>query len=616
MYRLSTLRCALILIALLATGGGVFAAVEVGLEAPAYTADQSLRGAIVYGKRCAVCHGPSLNDGEFAPPLKGERFLLRWGGRKASELFNYTLTKMPSTAPRSLSPGEVGDVLAHMLRENGVAPSLLALPIDDASLQNMGLPASTIGLPTTAGGITSGVVLPASPEPLARPLDRYTDVTDAMLRNPPDQDWLTWRRTPDVQGHSPLRQINTSNVRRLGVKWSWALPNGPNEATPLVHDGVLFVFGFGDVVQALNAETGDLLWEYAPTLPRDVLPSYRKSIALYGDKVLTTTSNMHVVALDAKTGDVLWDVPIVDATKGYSLTGGPLVAMGNVIVGTGGRVPGGNFIVALDVQSGKEVWRFATVQQPGSAHDSWNGLPLAERSGGAVWTPGSFDPQSGLVFFGPSPTYDTLPLSTPLAGPGSNDALYTNSTVALDPRTGALVWNFQHVPNDQWDMDWAFERMIIDLPDKSRSDRVVVTVGKPAIIEAVDVKTGQYRFSIDLGLQDLVAAIDPTTGAKTIDRQRTPGNVAQRICPHSNGAKNWLPNAYNAKARILFIPLNESCMDMVPIDSGGSSLLSTKVAMTLRPRAGSDGRYGRLEAVDLVSRKSVWTNRRRALRVC
>jgi alcohol dehydrogenase (cytochrome c) len=321
---------------------------------------------------------------------------------------------------------------------------------------------------------------------------------------------------------------------------------------------------------------------------------------------------MHVVALDAKTGDVLWDVPIVDATKGYSLTGGPLVAMGNVIVGTGGRVPGGNFIVALDVQSGKEVWRFATVQQPGSAHDSWNGLPLAERSGGAVWTPGSFDPQSGLVFFGPSPTYDTLPLSTPLAGPGSNDALYTNSTVALDPRTGALVWNFQHVPNDQWDMDWAFERMIIDLPDKSRSDRVVVTVGKPAIIEAVDVKTGQYRFSIDLGLQDLIAAIDPTTGAKTIDRQRTPGNVAQRICPHSNGAKNWLPNAYNAKARILFIPLNESCMDMVPIDSGGSSLLSTKVAMTLRPRAGSDGRYGRLEAVDLVSRKSVWTNRRRA----
>ncbi len=612
MYPFSLLRRTAGVAALLAGSGVLYAAASGGLSAPGYTLDQANRGQALYAKRCASCHGPSLNDGEFAPPLKGDMFLQRWSGRRISDLFDYTLAKMPATAPGTLTPGDVSDLVATILRANGVGATPDALPNDDAKLQTMSFPASLMGLPPAAGGITPGVTPAPPPEPLARPLDHYTNVTDAMLRTTPDGDWLTWRRTPDDQGHSPLKQLNTSNIGRLGVKWAWALPSGPNEAPPLVHDGVLFVHGFGDTVQALNAETGDLLWEYSPTLPRDVQPMWRKSIAIYGDKVLTTTSNMHVVALDVKTGEVVWDVAIVDASKGFTLAGGPIVAKGNVIVGTGGRVPGGNYIVALDVQTGKEAWRFSTVQRPGSAHDTWNDLPLEKRTGGAVWTPGSFDPLSGLVYFGPSPTYDTLPLVAPRAAPGSNDALYTDTTVALDARTGTMAWNFQHVANDQWDMDWAFERIIVNLPGKSDSDRLAITIGKPAIIEAMDAHTGQYRFSIDVGLQDLISAIDPVTGAKTIDRSRTPGKVPQRLCPHSNGAKSWLPSSYDAGKKYLFLPLNETCMDYDPIVPGGSSLMSTNVGMTMRPRPDSDGRYGRLEAVDLVTRKPVWISRRRA----
>src|SRR5206468_9923283 len=136
------------------------------------------------------------------------------------------------------------------------------------------------------------------------------------------------------------------------VAWSWSLPNGPNEATPLVHDGVLFVHSYGDNVQAMDAATGDLLWQYSRSLPKDAQPSVKRNIAIYEDRLYVPTSDVHMVALDVKTGKVVWDKFIADYKAGIRMTGGPLVAKGKVMIGTVGRNPGGNVIAALDARTG------------------------------------------------------------------------------------------------------------------------------------------------------------------------------------------------------------------------------------------------------------------------
>jgi alcohol dehydrogenase (cytochrome c) len=465
------------------------------------------------------------------------------------------------------------------------------------------------------GGVAKDTTLP--PWPAARnPLDTITPVTDAMLANPAAGDWLTWRRTYDDLGFSPLKQITKDNVKNLRVAWSLTLPPGPNEATPLVHNGVIFVHSFNDNVQALDAATGDELWHYSRKLPDNVRAGVKKNMALYSNKLFVGTSDLHVVALDVKTGAVVWDEPVADSPDGWQLTGGPLVAKGKVLQGIGGRRPGGAYLAALDSETGKETWRFYSIARPGEPNgNSWNGLPLDQRSGGSIWTAGSYDPDLNLVFFGPAPTYDTGPLRNRINTPGvTNDALYTNTTVAINPDTGKLVWYYQHMPNDQWDFDWAFERQIISLRGTNgQTKKLVVTAGKPGIYDAVEADTGKYAFSVDIGIQNFVTSIDPVTGAKKVDPNLIPGTGQPIVvCPHAGGGRSWIPGAINPESKILFVPAVETCMNLIPAPPGGRGFLSTGVGVNVRPRPDSDGRYGRLQAINLETRKTVWTERQRA----
>ena len=183
-----------------------------------------------------------------------------------------------------------------------------------------------------------------------------------------------------------------------------------------MHDGVIYVHSFGDHVQALDAATGDELWHYARELPSTFRPTVKRNMALYGDKLYVGTSDVHVVALDVKTGAVVWDTAIAAESSGFGLSGGPLVARGKVMQGVNGQAPGGAYIVALDAESGEEAWRFYSIARPGEpGGDSWNGLPLDKRTGGSVWTAGSYDAERNLALFGPAPTYDTGPLRDPIA---------------------------------------------------------------------------------------------------------------------------------------------------------------------------------------------------------
>ncbi|HEU4618924.1 MAG TPA: PQQ-binding-like beta-propeller repeat protein [Gammaproteobacteria bacterium] len=585
----------------------------VAQEVPlSFTQVQSDAGRQVYASTCAMCHGANLDDGPLGAPLKGDAFMHKYGGQSVRALFDVMRTTMPVSNPGSLPVDTYAALVAFVLDENRIVPGKAPLPTDPRALAAMQVP---------AGGFSFMAYSPYTARPAVdrpTPLAKFEAVTDDAIARPPAADWLTWRRSYDAQGFSPLDEIDARNVGNLRVAWSWTLPAGSTEGVPLVRDGTMFVEAYGDIVQALDAKTGDLLWQYTHTLEQGASPFHKRGIALHGNRLFIATSDVHVVALDVATGEPVWDTRVGDFHVREGINGGPLVAKGKVVIGTTGTgvgaKPGGPQILGLDEATGKILWRLGTIARPGEpGGESWNGIPYDKRSGASIWTPPSFDPETGLVYFGTGNTYDTGPLLPAKDAPGvTNDALYTNSTLAVDPDTGKLVWYYQHFPNDQWDLDWAFERQILDLEVNGAKRRVVLTAGKIGIYDALDARTGEYLFSIDLGLNNIVTEIDTRTGEKHVDRTKYPNGTVQLICPHGAGAKNFLPGAYIASRRVVVVPLNEACMDLFPVPGGGTGGLSSGVNWGIRPRPDSDGKYGRLEAIDLETREAVWTVRQRA----
>jgi len=455
-------------------------------------------------------------------------------------------------------------------------------------------------------------------------LNNIAPVTDDMLRHPSDGDWLTWRRTYDSLGYSPLHQIDANNVGNLREAWAWTLPTGRNEIAPLVHDGIIFIKS-ANTIQALNGRTGDLLWQYVRPLPASLhggSSAIVRNLAIYQDILYAPTADGHIVALNVKTGAPLWDQQVLgpkEIAHHLELDGGPIVAKGKVMMGASGcnTYPGGCFIVGLDAHSGKETWRFHTIARPGQpGGDSWNGAPVEQRFGASVWTSGSYDPDLNLVYFGIGQTYDTgTLLEAHSENSDSNDGLYTDSTVALDPDTGKLVWYYQHMNRDVWDLDWAFEQSLITLPIDGKPANLVVTGGKLMVFDAVDRASGKYEFSKDLGLQSLVRAIDPKTGKKIINPALEPeANVNKHFCPHSGGGRNWPATSYDPETKILYVPLYESCQDFtwVPRDSAKTAEGGSDMHFVLHPRPDSDGKMGRIEAINLQTKKVVWAYRQRA----
>ena len=438
----------------------------------------------------------------------------------------------------------------------------------------------------------------------------YSPVTDEVLQNPPDSDWLTWRRTYNNLGFSNLDQINRETVSNLQLAWHQPVTPGNNMPTPLVHDGIMFLYSAGDVVLALDATNGEMLWRYSHN--GNAVTSHKFGIALHENKVLVPTSDLHMVALNAQSGEVIWDHAIeIGDNTGYQLRSAPTVAGGQVIQGMAASfVPGGGFIIAIDLVTGRETWRFNTLARPGEpGGNTWNDIPLEERQGGSVWNTGAYDSQLDLLFYGVAPTYNTGPLLYPLGIDGvSNDALYTNATLALRPDTGELVWYYQHVANDQFDLDWIFERSIVELEIDGEMKKVIVTAGKPGLFDALDAATGQYLFSVDPGLQNLFSAINPVTGEKIANPNVFPdAEEIRTVCPFYQGGRNWHASSVNNETGILFVPMFEVCMDTL-LDGTGT-LLSSGLGTETVPVPGTDGNYGRLQAIDLKNRKLAWQYR-------
>ncbi len=584
---------------------------------PGFTAAQAEAGRTAYAQQCAACHGETLQGGQFGPTLKGKPFQGHWGGAPLGDLYAYLRRSMPPAAVGQLSEATYAALLARIMADNGVTPGQVALTLDPEVLAKASVPGQALSGQEQlhAGGfmsVTPGVKVPAWPK-RPNPLARITPVTEAMLSNPAPGEWPSWRRGHLGQGFSPLKQIDKGNVSKLQMAWSLTLPAGPNTIEPLFHDGVLFVYAYGDRVFALDGETGDELWRYERRLPDNARLTSKRMMALWGDRLYTATSDAHIVALDAKSGRVVWDR---DVGQGVGrISGGPLVANGVVMQGlVGAQIPGGSSIAALDALTGEPLWRFHTVAQPGDPNgDSWNGLPAEKRGGGSVWTSGTYDAELDLAFFGPGPTYDTGPMRFPSGKPGvNNDALYTDTTLALQPRTGKLVWYFQHMKNDQWDMDWAFERSIVPLQINGKTRKAVVTSGKEGWFDALDAASGAYLTHFDMGLQNFITAVDPKTGVKTIDPAMLPGGLdhAITICPFDGGGRNWMPTSHDVDRGVFYVVAVDACAALTPTKSGG--FLSTGVSPSISPRPDSDGRFGLLQAIDTHTGKTLWKARQRA----
>ena len=574
-----------------------------------YTESQAASGQVLYDARCATCHGYNLEGFELAPSLSGNFFTRRWGSGTADNLA-LNVRRMPPNEV-SLSELEATNVLAYLLSRNGVEAGDVELSTEIQTLANYTIPAQEIVnrrfSPRSPSFTTNGPVVPISR------LDTLTPVTNDMLLDPPAEDWLVWRRTHANLGHSPLSDITKNNVGDMRLAWTWSLPSGANMMTPIVHDGVMFTLSSGDVVQAVDAATGDLLWAHQHEIKGEYVSESKKGVAIYEDKIIVGTSDIKLIALEAKTGRLAWEHAIdTNGEIDHRFKSAPMVVNGKAIFGLVGQmaVAGGNFIIAIDLESGKEAWRFHTIARPDEfGGNSWNGLSLEERTGGSIWTPGSYDAETNLVYFGPAPSYDTVTMREFRNVPGTtSDALYTNSTIALDADSGELVWHYQHVKNDLLDLDWAFERQIMELPINGEIRKVVVTGGKAAIFEALDASTGEYLFSIDMDMQNVFSEIDPRTGEKTMfpdavlrPGEETPGLAKIGVCPDALGARNMPTTSYNPETKILYIPMQDTCINNL-----------TGKRWQKFPNPEEDGLWGLVKAVNLETREVVWTTRQEA----
>lgn len=389
---------------------------------------------------------------------------------------------------------------------------------------------------------------------------RYTPVTDARLQNPEPQDWLMFRRTYDGWGYSPLDQINVRNVAKLKPVWSMStgLTEG-HESPPIVNDGVMFVTTPLNHVLAIDAATGDGLWEYARQMPFDIslIHPTNRGVALYGDKVYLATSDAKLVALDAKTGEVVWEKAIENYRNGYYITMAPLIARGKIMLGASGGERGiRGFITALDAETGEELWKTYTIPGPGEfGNDSWPGESW-KTGGASTWVTGNYDPEHNIAYWG---TGNGGPWTGELR---NGDNLYTNSVIALDVDTGELKGYHQYHWNGSWDWDEVAPPILLDVERDGRTFPALVHPGRNGylwVLERHDDGAIDYVDARPYVYQNVFTSLDPVTGRPDYDMSHKPGvGKLASYCPSLSGGKNWVPEAYNPMTGLLYIPANDN----------------------------------------------------------
>jgi PQQ-dependent dehydrogenase (methanol/ethanol family) len=458
----------------------------------------------------------------------------------------------------------------------------------------------------------------------------FKPVTRDMLVNPPAADWLMVSRTYDEQRYSPLDQINGSNVGQLRMAWSRGLPPGTVESTPLVHDGVMYLVNPGGGVVALDATNGDLTWVYERDYPKDMgefikTPqlSRNKGLALYEDQVFFEAPDGFLLALDARTGKPRWESKVHDYKQVTEHTSAPFIAEGKVISSRTCETRAGCFIGAYDAKTGKEAWRFYTTAAPGEpGGDSWGNMPVEQRVADSWGQPGSYDPVRKVLYWGISNPKPYTRLKRHGSAEGTSRKapadLYSNTTVALDVETGKLLWHYQYLPGDDWDLDHTHERTLVRTtinpdpaavkwinPNVARGQQrdVVVSVGEAGGLWLIDAATGQFIWAIPfpLDVADFhLSGIDVDTGRTNINFNSVMKKDGDKIYVCYFNTRSWWATAYNPKNNSLYIPYHDVCLEMAADNS--KPLGFGRRRGVIRP--GSDpSKYTSIAKVDLSTGK-------------
>ncbi len=619
------MRAAMTAAALTGTAALVARAGDGPAPGGSYTVAQYQAGQAVYEASCTVCHDRRLEGSSHGPALKGPTFAQHWASRSSDDLLAFTQSMMPPAQGGSLSAQDYAAVTAYVLAANGHGAGHVplakgrAVPIGRAGHS----PPPAAAPPMAAAGAQKPERYSSAFEDMVARLGAQNrsapvlaPVTEAMLSAPPPGSWLNWRRTRTGHGDSPLNAINAANVGSLKLAWVMALPDGVNQTTPLVHDGVLFVIAPGGRLMALDAANGDFIWDYryAPTSGDKVAVTPMRNIAIYGHNIYLATPDAALVAVDARSGREVWRTQKADTADGFTHTAGPVIANGVVISGINGcerfkKQP--CFVSGHDPETGRELWRTSVIAQPGDHGDrSWAGLAPEFRAGGDMWIAGTYDPATDSYFIGTAQAKPWVAASRRMTP--KDDVLYTNSTLALDPRTGRIKWWFQHSPGETLDMDVVYERVAVDDGDQS----YLFTAGKDGILWKLDRKSGKYRGHVETVYQDVFTHIDRKTGKVTLRPDLMTAQVGQFIpsCPTTFGGHNWQAMAYDRAQHALIIPLLQMCGGIagsaVDFKLGGGGLgvgaLSDPGRSVHMPGT-EKGQFAKLASYDVRSLKPLWS---------
>ena len=366
------------------------------------------------------------------------------------------------------------------------------------------------------------------------------------------QNWLTYNGSLLSTHYSLLDQITPANVASLDLKWvSQADSLEKFEATPLVVDGVMYVTEPPNTAVALDTRTGRPYWRYERPVPAATFVccgNVNRGLAISGDTIFMGTLDAYLVALDASTGRKKWETKVAEYTHGYSITVAPLVVKDKVIVGPAGGERGiSGFLAAYDVKTGKEVWKFHTIAQPGEpGHETWSGDSW-KTGGGSTWVTGSYDPQLNLIYWGignPGPDWN------PTVRPGDN--LYTDSVVALDADTGKLKWHYQFTPHDEWDFDSVQVPVLADITWRGQPRKAMLWGNRNGFFYVLDRTTGEFLMGKPFVKQTWSTGLDDS-GKPLRAAGKSPTIGGTDVYPGVQGGTNWYAPSFSPRTGFFYL---------------------------------------------------------------